>query len=134
MSRWSSPRAGTSATDGGTLPGEVGRRRGSSGVAASNLLVGSLTTLIVVAAVFLAYNANQGLPFVPTRSLHVQLRNGQELLRGNEVREGGTRVGIVDQLRAGMLPGGTVGALATLKLDESAGAVPVDSTATIRTR
>lgn len=101
---------------------------------ASNLLVGSLTTLIVVAAVFLAYNANQGLPFVPTRALHVELRNGQELLRGNEVREGGTRVGIVDQLRAGMLPSGTVGALATLKLDESAGGVPVDSTATIRTR
>ncbi|MCA1657170.1 MAG: MlaD family protein, partial [Actinobacteria bacterium] len=112
----------------------MGRRRGSGGGRASNLLVGSLTTLIVVGAVFLAYNANQGLPFLPTRVLHVQLRNGQELLRGNEVREGGTRVGIVDQLRPGLLPSGTVGVLATLKLDESAGGLPVDSTATIRTR
>ncbi len=110
-----------------------GRRTANSGLT-SNLLVGSLTTLIVVVAVFLAYNANQGLPFVPTRTLHVQMQNGQELLRGNEVREGGTRIGIVDQLAAAQLPGGTVGALATLKLDPKLGALPVDSTATIRTR
>jgi virulence factor Mce-like protein len=103
-------------------------------VLTSNVLVGSVTTLIVVVAVFLAYNANQGLPFVPTRVLHVEMQNGRELLRGNEVREGGTRIGIVDQLRPAPLPGGTVGALATLKLDDRAGALPVDSTATIRTR
>jgi virulence factor Mce-like protein len=62
------------------------------------------------------------------------MKNGNELLRGNEVREGGTRIGIVDQLRAGQLPGGTVGAVATLKLDEKVGGLPVDSTAAIRTR
>jgi virulence factor Mce-like protein len=112
----------------------VGGRRANQGRRASNLLVGSVTTLIVVVAVFLAYNANQGLPLVPTRSLHVELANGQELLRGNEVREGGTRIGIVDQLKPERLPGGAVGAVATLKLDESAGRFPVDSTATIRTR
>ncbi|MEA2301558.1 MAG: phospholipid/cholesterol/gamma-HCH transport system substrate-binding protein [Solirubrobacteraceae bacterium] len=100
----------------------------------SNVLVGSVTTLVVVVAVFLAYNANQGLPFVPTRVLHVEMQNGRELLRGNEVREGGTRIGIVDQLRPAELPGGGVGAVATLKLDEQVGALPVDSTATIRTR
>ncbi len=98
------------------------------------MLVGSVTTLVVVVAVFLAYNANQGLPFVATRVLHVQMQDGRELLRGNEVREGGTRIGIVDQLLPATLPGGTVGALATLKLDRSVGALPVDSTATIRTR
>ncbi|MGI8802077.1 MAG: MlaD family protein [Solirubrobacteraceae bacterium] len=93
-----------------------------------------MTTLIIVVAVFLAYNANQGLPFVPTRVLHVQMQNGQQLLRGNEVREGGARIGIVDQLRAGALPGGAIGALATLKLDEKVGRLPLDSMATIRTR
>ena len=33
--------------------------------AASPTLVGAITTLIVILAVFLAYNANNGLPFVP---------------------------------------------------------------------
>ncbi len=111
----------------------LGRRK-SNRFLTSNVFVGTVTTLIVVVAVFLAYNANQGLPLVPTRTLHVEMVNGQELLRGNEVREGGTRIGVVDRLAAGRLPGGTVGAVATLKLDPKLGALPVDSTATIRTR
>ena len=42
-------------------------RRGRSPfamVAASPVTVGSLTVLIAIVAVFLAYNANSGLPFV----------------------------------------------------------------------
>ena len=34
-------------------------------LAASPTMVGAITTLIVIVAVFLAYNANNGLPFVP---------------------------------------------------------------------
>ena len=30
------------------------------------MLIGAATTLVVIVAVFLAYNANNGLPFVPT--------------------------------------------------------------------
>ena len=44
------------------------RRRGSGplqSLAASPTMVGAVTTLIVIVAVFLAYNANNGLPFVP---------------------------------------------------------------------
>ena len=100
----------------------------------SPALVGAITTLVIVIAVFLAYNANNGLPFVPTRQLHVQLANGGELVKGNEVREGGFRVGIVDAMSPSMLPNGTVGALVTLKLDRSAGAIPVDSSVVIRPR
>jgi len=107
-------------------------RRG--GGARLNLLIGSVTTLIGVLAVYLAYNANQGLPFAATRALHVQMQDGRELLRGNEVREGGTRIGVVDKLRPAQLPGGTVGAVATLKLSQSVGGLPIDSTATIRTK
>ena len=40
------------------------RRRGS--LAGSPLLIGAVTTLIAVVAVFLSYNAIIGLPFVPT--------------------------------------------------------------------
>ena len=36
-----------------------------SSLAASPTIVGAITTLTVVVAVFLAYNANSGLPFAP---------------------------------------------------------------------
>ena len=108
------------------------RRTGS--LVANPVLVGAVTTLVVVVAVFLAYNANNGLPFVPTRELKVQLENGNQLVRGNEVREGGFRVGVVSNMAPVRLPNGTVGAQLTLKLDKKAGAMPVDSRVIIRPR
>jgi virulence factor Mce-like protein len=103
-------------------------------VIANPVLIGSVTTLVVVVAVLLAYNANNGLPFVPTRLLNVQLPNGQELNKGDDVRSGGTLVGIVSGLRPARLPSGQVGAIATLRLGRSIGSVPADSTVTIRAR
>ena len=70
------------------------------------MLVGAVTTLVVVVAVFLAYNANKGLPFVPTTSLKFQVSNGANLLPGNEVREGGSRIGLVDDMKPVRLPDG----------------------------
>ena len=51
--------------------------------------------LVVIVAVFLAYNANNGLPFVSTYDLKAQVPNANALVKGNEVRIGGVRVGIV---------------------------------------
>ncbi len=68
-----------------------GGRVGS--LAASPTLVGAVTVLVVVVAVFLSYQANQGLPFVPTYKLSAQLPNAETLVPGNEVRIGGIRVG-----------------------------------------
>ncbi|MTD46595.1 hypothetical protein GKE82_20450 [Conexibacter sp. W3-3-2] len=110
------------------------RRRNRSSIVANPVLVGAVTTLIVVVAVFLAYNANNGLPFVPTRALEVQLPNGANLVPGNEVRSGGFRVGVVEEMEPVALPGGRTGALLRLKLDEKLGAVPVDSTVVVRPR
>ena len=51
------------------------RGRGvSSTIAASPTMVGAVTTLIVIVAVFLAYNANNGLPFVPVYRVSVESR------------------------------------------------------------
>src|SRR4051794_18308529 len=107
-------------------------RRLTGSVVANPVLVGAVTTLVVVVAVFLAYNANQGLPFVPTRALNVPIANGAELVPGNEVRTGGYRVGVVSEMVPSRLPNGRVGALLKLKLDRKLGAVPVDSTVVIR--
>jgi virulence factor Mce-like protein len=112
----------------------MNRRRANASIVANPVLVGAVTTLVVLVAVFLAYNANNGLPFVPTRQYKVQLENGSNLVRGNEVRAGGFRVGVVETLRPLTLPNGRTIAELTLKLDKKTGSVPIDSTATIRPR
>jgi virulence factor Mce-like protein len=109
-------------------------RRPRASIVASPVLVGAVTTLVVVVAVFLAYNANAGLPFVPTTQLRVDLENGANLVPGNEVRSGGFRVGVVSDMKPVPLPGGRVGAQVTLKLDKKFGAVPADSRVTVRPR
>ncbi len=109
-------------------------RRNTPSIVANPVLVGAVTTLIVVVAVFLAYNANNGLPFVPTRALNVQLANGANLVPGNEVRSGGYRVGVVEDMKPIALPSGRAGALLKLKLDDRVGEVPADSTVVVRPR
>jgi virulence factor Mce-like protein len=63
-------------------------------------MIGAVTVLIAVVAVFIAYNANQGLPFLPTYKLHARVPNANKLVEGNEVRAGGFRVGIVKKITA----------------------------------
>src|SRR5947209_10884980 len=110
------------------------RRRPAAAIVANPVLVGAVTTLVVIVAVFLAYNANNGLPFVPTRSLRVQIANGAELVPGNEVRAGGFRIGVVDDMKPVRMPNGRIGAELHLKLDKKIGPVPVDTTVEIRPR
>ena len=73
-----------------------GGRMGS--LAASPTLVGAVTVLVVVVAVFLSYQANQGLPFVPTYKISAELPNADSLVPGNEVRIGGIRVGQIKSI------------------------------------
>ena len=74
------------------------RRRSSASIAANPVLIGAATTLVVLVAVFLAYNANSGLPFVPSYQLSAEVPNAANLVVGNDVRIGGTRVGTVDAI------------------------------------
>src|SRR5215213_5593776 len=82
------------ATQRTSSPGTSGR----GGIAGNPVLIGAATVLVVLVAVFLAYNANQGLPFVPTYSLKAEVPSAAALVRGNEVRIGGARVGTVDSI------------------------------------
>jgi ABC-type transporter Mla subunit MlaD len=112
----------------------MSRTRTGASVFANPVLVGAVTVLVVNVAVFLSYNANQGLPFVPTKQLKVELENGANLLPGNEIREGGYRIGVVQDMKARPLPNGKVGAIATLKIDQKSSDIPVDSRVSIRPR
>jgi virulence factor Mce-like protein len=101
-------------------------------LAARPSIIGAITVLVVVVAVLLAYQANRGLPFVPTFELKVDTPNAARLVVGNEVREGGFRVGQVSKIEP--VPDAPRGAELTLKLDTSATPLPADSTVRIRPR
>ena len=115
-------------------PGGNGRGRRQQSALANPVLVGAMTVLVVLVAVFLAYNANNGLPFVPTRELKVNIASGSDLVPGDEVSEGGFRIGVVSALNPIVLPTGQVAAQLTLQLNQSDGKLPIDSTAQIRPR
>jgi ABC-type transporter Mla subunit MlaD len=108
--------------------------KAASSVFANPVLVGAVTVLVVIVAVFLSYNANNGLPFVPTTELKVLFANGQNLVQGNEIRSGGFRVGVVEDMKPVKLSQGVTGAELKLKLDKALGTVPKDSIWRIRPR
>jgi virulence factor Mce-like protein len=110
------------------------RRRGSASIAANPVLIGAATTLVVLVAVFLAYNANNGLPFVPTYELKADVPNAANLVKGNDVRIGGTRIGTVSDIVPVQHRNGAVTAQLTLKLETSVKPLPVDSTVIVRPR
>jgi phospholipid/cholesterol/gamma-HCH transport system substrate-binding protein len=107
-------------------------RSGISGVASSPVLVGAVTVLVVIVAVFLAYNANNGLPFVSTYDLKARVPNADALVKGNDVRIGGVRVGTVRSVVPVPLENGEYAAEVTLRLDKAAEPLPVDSTIMVR--
>lgn len=109
-------------------------RRGAASIAANPVLIGAATTLIIVVAVFLAYNANNGLPFVPTYDLKVVVPNAANLVPGNEVRVGGSRVGVIDDIQPRRERNGAVSAVLSLKLETVVDPLPRDSTVLVRSR
>jgi len=110
------------------------RGRRSSSIAANPVLIGAATVLVVLVAVFLAYNANNGLPFVPTYELKVDVPNAANLVRGNDVRVGGTRVGTVAEITPKRGQDGSYYAQLTLKLQRTVDPLPKDSTFLVRPR
>ena len=103
-------------------------------IAASPTLVGAVTVLVVVVAVFLSYQANQGLPFVPTYTLSAELPNASTLTPGNEVRIGGSRVGQVTTVEPVSRDDGSVAARVGMELNEDLEPLPEDSTLVVRSR
>ena len=133
MPRQTAPaRSGNSSATSWLRDGVGAMRPRAQPVYLNPVLIGAVTVLVVMLAVFLAYTANTGLPFVPTRELRVEVANGANLTAGSDVREGGYRIGLVSGLAPIELPNGRVGAELTLKLNTANGRVPVNSTVSIR--
>src|SRR4051812_44773292 len=114
-----------------------GRGKTSASAVASPVLVGAVTVLVVIVGVYLAYNANKGLPFVPTYDLKAELPNGQKLIEGNEIRLGGFLVGTVNKMqpRTVTVNGRTKSiALIDMKLNKDVEPLPVDTRVAVRPR
>jgi virulence factor Mce-like protein len=109
-------------------------RRSTGLLSSSPVLVGAVAVLVTIVAVFLAYNANEGLPFVPAYSLTAEVENAAGLVRGNEVRVGGSRVGVVSEISAVAHEDGSSTAKLRLELEPELERLPVDSTLLIRPR
>jgi virulence factor Mce-like protein len=107
------------------------------GVADNPVLVGAGAVLVILVMVLLSYNANSGLPFVPTYDITADVPNGAALVKGNDVRIGGARVGTVVKITAEREDEPATDeeryyAQVSLKLDKNIGPIPANSTIEVR--
>jgi virulence factor Mce-like protein len=112
------------------------RRKGKLAVFDNPILVGAVTILVTSVAVYLSYIAENGLPFIPTYDIKVDVPNADELVKNADVRIGGARVGQVLTItpeHAGVdRDYGQPFARLTLQLNQSLDPLPYNSTYQIR--
>jgi virulence factor Mce-like protein len=107
-------------------------RSSGSSIAGNPVLIGAATVLVIIVAMFLSYNANAGLPFVPSYQLKMEAPSAAALVVGNEVRIGGSRVGAVDSITTRRREDGSSVAVIGMKLERAVDPLPKDSTVVIR--
>jgi virulence factor Mce-like protein len=106
-------------------------------LSSSPVLVGAATLLIAVVAVFVSYQSNEGLPFLPTYKVKAELPNAAKVVPGNQVRAGGFLVGTVKTVTpARKQVEGEERSIAVLhlELDKQLEPLPVDSVISVRAR
>jgi ABC-type transporter Mla subunit MlaD len=108
------------------------RRGRDRGVFSNPIVIGALTVLTAVAGVTLAYQADNGLPFVPKYTLHVQINDASELTHGGEVHMGGALIGLITSIEPERTASGQSIAMLSLSLDKVVEPLPVDSTFIVR--
>ncbi len=113
----------------------AGRPKSGTTLPSATLVGGALIVFAVVATI-LSYNANRGLPFVPTYDVKVAVPDASELIPGSsEVRIGGSRVGIVKAVDAVPAQGRRRAyALLSVGLDKREEGLPADTSAEVRPR
>lgn len=111
-------------------PGRDSHRRR---IMADPLLLGLVTLAVAAVTVFLAYRAQDGLPWTSFYRVHADVPDAAKLLKNADVRIGGARVGQVLGIHAEPAgPGHGPFARLDLALDADAGPLPADTTAEVR--
>lgn len=117
-------------------PPRTRQRRRQPGPLGSPIVVGAALLMLAAIGLVLSYNASRGLPFVPTYQVSVDVPDAAELVAGgSEVRLGGARIGLVEDVVA-MPPrdGRPAFARLRLKLDQDQAGLPVDTRVQVRPR
>ena len=110
------------------------RNRRDISIAANPILIGAATLLVTVVGVFLAYNANNGLPFAPTYDVKVLVPDAAELVKGNDVRVGGKRIGAITSIEPVKTASGRFVSQLDLKLEKAIEPLRSDTVVTVRPR
>lgn len=108
-------------------------RRPRSSILAHPLLLGAVVLLVAVYGVYVSYEANKGLPFVPRYHVDVELPNASQIVKGADVTIAGARIGQVLRVRPQPRPGRAPVALLELSLDKQQQPIAADSTVVVRT-
>lgn len=100
------------------------------------ILVGSMILIVTAMGVLLSYNANKGLPYVPTYQIFAEVPDAAKLTAGgSEVRVGGARIGIVKEIEPmAASEGKPVRARLMLDLQEDQAGLPADTEVRVRPR
>ena len=114
------------------LPALAVNGRRSQSPFTNRILIGAVTVLVLVLAVFLAYTASSQLPFVPTYDINADVPDAAGLIPTNEVLIGGTRIGYIGSITAAKDATGSPIAVLHLRLNTSIKALPADSTDLVR--
>jgi ABC-type transporter Mla subunit MlaD len=107
-------------------------RRRSNSPFSSPVLIGALAVLVLVVGVVIAFQANNGLPYVPRYTLHIEAPNAEELVHGAEVHMGGALIGSVTKVTASRDRAGRPIAVIDAQLDKTVEPLPVDTRFAIR--
>ena len=109
-------------------------RRHSNNPFSNPVLIGALTVLVMVVGVVLAFQANNGLPFVPRYTLHIEVSNAEELTHGAEIHMGGALIGSVANVTAARTKRGRPVAVIDAELNKNVEPLPVNTHFTIRVK
>jgi phospholipid/cholesterol/gamma-HCH transport system substrate-binding protein len=105
----------------------VTRRPHRGGIAGQPALLGALAILMSVVAIYIVYNANAGLPFVPTYDVRAVIGDAEHMGKTGDVRMAGVLVGKVGGRRLEVMPDGTTRAVLDLPLDRWIDPLPADT-------
>ena len=106
-------------------------RRGISGQPA---LLGGIAVLLAIVAIYIVYNADSGLPYVPRYEVRVVLPDAEHFGKTGDVRMAGWLVGRVGDRRLQVLPDGRTRAVLELKLEKKLEPLPADTTVRMRSQ
>jgi phospholipid/cholesterol/gamma-HCH transport system substrate-binding protein len=90
-------------------------------------IAGIVTIVLLAAFVCVSYNSNHGLPFASSYSINADVPNADRLIKTDEVRIAGLRVGQVSSVNARIAPDGQPYAVLGLSLEPAAGPLPINT-------